>query len=180
MNQLELIQNRRSCRHFEPQSVESEKIELLKKAALWSPTSKNNRPWEFIVVDDTALLESLSLCKPHGAAFVKNAPLAIVIAGDPSKSDVWVEDCSIAAILLQMTAEDLGLGSCWIQTRLREHNNEQSASDYIGKLLKLPEGLQTLCIIAIGYKQRTSKPYSNDQLLQERFHHNQFRDINLT
>jgi nitroreductase len=174
MNQLELIQNRRSCRHFEPQSVEPEKIEILKKAALWSPTSKNNRPWEFIVVDDPKTLESLSMCKPHGASFVKNAPLAIVVTGDPLKSDVWVEDCSIAAILVQMTAEDLGLGSCWVQIRLRQHDSEQSASNYIGKLLNIPDHLETLCVIAIGYKQRATKPLSNDQLLPERFHHNQW------
>ena len=54
---------------------------------------------------------------PEGAAFVKDAPAAVVVCGDPSASGLWVEDCSIAAVTMQYAALALGLGSRWAQMR---------------------------------------------------------------
>ena len=45
-----------------------------------------------------------------GSQFLKDAPLAIVVLGDPMQNDCWVEDGSIAAISMQYQAEELGLG----------------------------------------------------------------------
>ena len=174
MNMLELIQNRRSCRIFTQQSVEETKIETIIKAALWSPTSKNNRPWEFIIVDDKDLLAKLSESKPHGAEFLKSAPLAIIIIADPEKSDVWIEDTSIAATLIQLTAENIGLGSCWIQTRLRNHADGGSSSDNVKQLLNIPSQFEVASIIAIGYKGKERKPYTDDTLLLDKIHRNQY------
>ena len=171
---LKLIQSRRSCRNFSTQKVESEKIEELLKAALWSPTSKNNRPWEFVVVEDKKNLEKLSMCKPHGAAFLANAPLAIVVLGDPGNSDVWVEDCSIASILMQMTGESLSLGSTWIQVRRRMFNDDISSGQKVREILDAPSRLEVLGIMAFGYKAKERSPYSEDILLWDRVHHEKF------
>ncbi len=174
MNIIDLIQQRRSCRLYNGQAIEPEKIELLKKVALWSPTSKNNRPWEFVFVDDEDLLQQLSECKPHGAAFLAKAPMAIVILADPQKSDVWIEDTAIAASFIQLAAEDIGLGSCWIQVRERDHESGKAASEVVKKVLKAHEHLETACIIALGYKAKERRPYSEEDLLTERIKHNQF------
>jgi nitroreductase len=171
---VELIQNRRSCRIFEPRPVEADKIEVITKAALWSPTSKNNRPWEFIWVDAPATIKELAECKPHGAEFMANAPLVLVIAADPAKSDVWVEDTAIAATLVQIAAEDCGLGSCWVQIRLRDNKEGGTASDYCKSLLNIPAHFEVASIIAIGYKQKERKPYTDEQLLREKVHLNVF------
>ena len=114
---IELIQQRRSCRLYDQKPLTPEQLEVLTKALLWSPTSKNNRPWEFVLVTDPDRLKQMSLAKPHGASFMAGAPLAVVILADPSQSDVWIEDTAVAATLLQMTAEDIGLGSCWIHSK---------------------------------------------------------------
>ncbi len=74
---LELLQKRRSIRQFTDQKVEQEKVDILLEAALRSPTSKNSRPWEFIVVNTPELMEKLSTAKEYGAAFAKHAPLAL-------------------------------------------------------------------------------------------------------
>ena len=108
---LEILYNRRSTRKFLEKKIEEEKIKKLLTAALLAPSSKGSRPWEFIVVDDPNLLEVLAMSKPHGASLLKHAPLAIIIAGDKTKSDAWIEDCSIASIFVQLEAEALGLGS---------------------------------------------------------------------
>lgn len=174
MNIIDLIQQRRSCRIFAEQPIEKEKVEALKKAALWSPTSKNNRPWEFVFVDDTDLLQQLATCKPHGAAFLAKAPMAVVILADPKKSDVWIEDTSVAAAFIQLAAEDLGLGSCWIQVRGRDHESGQKASETVKEILKAPAHLETTCIISLGYKAKERRPYNEHDMLTERIRHNQF------
>lgn len=171
---LETIKFRRSCRVFKATAVEEEKIEQLTKAALWSPSSKNSRPWEFVWVSDRALLDQLAACKPHGAELIKSAPLALVIFAHPDKSDVWVEDCSVAATMVQLVAQDLGLGSCWVQVHKRDKSETQSASDYCKELLNAPSSLETAYIIAIGYKERDRNGYTDEQLLNERVHKNKF------
>nr|WP_321453771.1 nitroreductase family protein [uncultured Carboxylicivirga sp.] len=174
MKMIDLIQNRRSCRIYTEQKVEADKIEALQKMALWAPTSKNNRPWEFVFVDNKDMLQQLSECKPHGAAFVKNSPLAIVVMANPAKSDVWIEDCSIAASYLQLGAENIGLGSCWVQIRERNHASGISASEQVKTILNAPANLEVACIITVGYKGKERRPYSNDDLLTERIHQNGF------
>ena len=106
---LSLVQKRRSIRQYLEKPVEKEKIELLIEAALRSPSSRGFNPWEFIVLTDRDLLAKLSKAKPHGASFLKNAPLGIVVCADPEKCDVWVEDASIASIFLHLAAESLEL-----------------------------------------------------------------------
>ena len=174
MNAIELIKHRRSCRIFKNTPVESSKIDTLTKAVLWAPTSKNNRSWEFVWVDDKKILEQLAKCKPHGAEFLANAPLGLVIFANPTKSEAWIEDASVAATLVQITAEDLGLGSCWIQVRLRNHDEQLTANDYCKKLLNAPQHLETTYIIAIGYKEKERAPYSDEHLTMERVHKNCF------
>jgi len=135
---IELLRARRSVRNYLDKSIETEKIEILKEAVLRSPSSRNFDPWEFIFVDDRELLEKLALSKRHGSQFLAHAALGIVICGDGGKSDVWIEDCSIASILVQMVAQSMGLGSCWIQIRKRMVDDQTTSEDYIRKLLNVP------------------------------------------
>ncbi len=116
-----LLENRRSIRKFENKAVEAEKIDLLVEAALRSPSSRGFNPWEFVVVTDPGLIKQLAQSKAAGSSWMGNAPLAFVICGDPEKSDVWVEDTSIATTIIHLAAASLGLGSCWIQIRERAH-----------------------------------------------------------
>ena len=67
------------------------------------------------------------------------------------KSYVWVEDCSIASILVQIVALSLGIGSCWIQIRNRMHNKETTSEKYVQRLLGIPEYVKVESIISIGY-----------------------------
>ena len=161
---LDLLRKRRSIRKFTGQAVEEEKIELLLEAALLSPSSKGNTPWHFVVVRDQDCISKLALAKPHGASFLKNAPLVIAVCGDSNQSDVWVEDCSIATLLLHLQATDLGLGSCWVQLRLRAHEDNQSAAVYTAELLGLPAHIQPLALVGIGYPAETKKVRTKEDL----------------
>lgn len=171
---INLLRKRRSIRKFLPKAVEPEKIELLKEALLRAPTSGNRKPWHFIFVDDKALLEKISLAKDHGSSFVYGSPLAVVLLADPEKSDVWVEDCSIAATIMKLTAEDLGLASCWVQIRLRKHDDRISAEDYLKELLNIPQKLKVASVIALGYPGEEKKGNEIDQSEYQKIHHNHF------
>jgi nitroreductase len=155
---IELLRKRRSIRTFTKEKVAPETVELLVEAALRAPSSRGIDPWEFVVVDDRELLERLARSKEHGSAFLKDAPLAIVVCADGTKSDVWIEDCAIASIIVQMAALSLGLGSCWVQIRERRHDGASSAEDYVRKLLGLPDRVKVESIIGIGHPGETRSP----------------------
>lgn len=171
---LELLQKRRSIRKFEQRAVEKEKIDQLLEIALRSPSSMSRNPWHFIVVEDAEKIEALSKVKAHGASFMKGAPLAIVIAADPEKCDVWIEDCSIAAMMIHAGSCDLGLGSCWVQVRKREDNEGRGAEDNVAALVGLPEGIRTLAIMAIGYGAEEKQGHKREDLPQGHVHYGSF------
>lgn len=165
-----LIEKRRSIRRYKDRAVEQGKVTALIKAALFAPSSMGRTPWEFIVVDDKQMLEKLSTSKAHGASFLKNAPLGIVVCADPAKSDVWVEDASIAAIFMQIAAEEIGLGSCWIQIRERMHESGSKAGEYVKDLLDIPDNLEVECFVAAGYADETKPAKKKEDLLYDRVH----------
>ncbi len=171
---IELLRTRRSIRKFTEQKIEENHRQLLEEALLRSPSSKSIDPWEFFFIDDPALIESLSRCKPHGANPLKTAPLAIVITADETKNDVWEEDCSVASILVQLEAHALGLGSCWVQVRKRMHDESISSEKYVQQLLSIPEKYRVLSVIAVGHpaQQREGKPA--EELDFGKIHRNRF------
>ncbi len=171
---LELLRQRRSIRKFLEQPVEPEKVAILLEAALRAPSSRGRTPWEFVVVTDPGQRCALSRAKAHGAEFLAGAPLAIVVAADPQRCDVWVEDCAIAAIILQLTAVSLGLGSCWAQIRLRSHGDGRSAESCVREIVGLPERMSVDCIIGIGYAAEHPGGHLRESLPFARLHLEQF------
>jgi nitroreductase len=169
---LPLIQKRRSIRKYQRKPVEIDKIQTLVEAALRSPSSMGYNPWEFVVVDDPNLLDKLSKAKPQGSAFIKAAPLGIVVCADPDRSSVWVEDASIACTYIQLTAESLALGSCWIQIRDRMHDQSKAAEAYISEVLNIPKKLKVEAMIAIGYPDEQKAPRPKEELQYGKVHQN--------
>ena len=165
---LDLLRNRRSIRKFTDQKIEEEKLDLLTEAVLRSPSSRSLNPWEFIVVTDRDRIAQLARAKTHGSSFLAGAPMAIVVCADPARSDVWVEDASIATLLLHLCAADLGLGSCWIQIRKRQHDDKTDSDTYVKNLLGLKPDMAVEAIVAIGYGAEEKQGHPADSLLYER------------
>ena len=172
----DLVQLRRSHRKFTDAEVDADDLRLILRAALMAPTSKGQRAWQFVVVDDKADLEKLSDAKDLGGQFLKGAPVAVVVLGDPVQNDCWVEDGSIAAFAMQLQAEALGLGSCWVQMRGRGLSDGTSADTVIQGVLDIPENLSCLCVIAIGHKADERKPQAEDRLKWEQVHLNKYTE----
>jgi nitroreductase len=160
----EMLKKRRSIRSYTSHPVPKELVDSMLEALLLSPTSKGIASRSTVVVDDREKISRLAACKAHGSSFLETAPLAIVIAADTGKAAAWIEDCSIAAITLQYAAEELGLGSCWIQVRERQSPDGGPASAYIRRELDLPEHVEVEAVVAVGYPAETLPPRSPDSL----------------
>lgn len=171
---LPLLEKRRSIRKFKPFPLKRDEVDLLVEALLRSPSSRGRNPWEFVVVTDPEILERLSRAKEHGSAFLKGATLAVVVCADPERSDVWVEDCAIASIIVQLTAESMGLGSCWTQIRLRSHGDGRSAEKFVRELLGLPERYAVASIIGIGYPDERPPAHPKESLPYDKIHFNTY------
>ena len=173
---IDLLRKRRSIRRFTEEEIAPETVDMLIEALLRSPSSRGINPWEFVLVDDRELLAKLSTSKEHGSEFLVNAPLAIVVCADSTKSDVWVEDCSIAAIIVQLAALSAGLGSCWVQIRNRRHDSEKSAEQFVQELIGLPEHLKVESIIGLGYPGERKRPVAATKLQFEKVKRNRYCD----
>ena len=171
---FKLIEKRRSIRKFKQKNIEQKKVDKLIEAALRAPSSRGFNPWRFIVIDNKDILLKLSESKPHGSSFLRDASLGIVICGDIEKSDVWVEDTAIVAIFIQLAAESLGLASCWIQIRKRQHDKILSADKYVKELLLIPDNMNVASIIAIGYPDENKQGHTKESLQTEKIFYNNY------
>lgn len=165
-----LALRRRSIRRYTDEPISADDVKLILEAGLLAPTSKSSRSWQFICVDDPDMLTSLAGCKPAGATPIARCKLAIVVAGNPELSDPWVEDASIAAAFMQLQAEDLGLGSCWIQVRGRFTSDGIPSEEYVQELLGMPGELPVVCILTFGHKDEVRHEVDPSRLLWERVH----------
>ncbi len=169
-NLHDLLINRRSIRKYTEEALSPEEVRLILAAGLLAPSSKRCTPWEFVAVEDKELLARLAECKTAGAKPIEGAALAVVITADMTLTDTWIEDASIAAILMQLQAADLGLGSCWIQVRNRFDASDEPAEDIVREALGIPENMGVLCIISFGHKNEERKPFDEEKMLWEKVH----------
>ena len=146
---LESIFRRRSIRKYTDQPVEPEKLNLLLKAAMAAPSAMNCRPWEFVVVTDP---EKLAQFRKRLIFGNRNAPMAIVVCGNPSLSVnpaawlFWVQDCSIATENLLIAAASLGLGTVWVGV-----HPVAEFMRVVREVAGLPKHVKPLGLIYVGY-----------------------------
>lgn len=151
------IFNRASVRVFKDAPVEKEKIEMLLKAAMQAPSAGNQRPWEFIVVEDKKTLEQLSETDPY-AKFVAKVPAAIVALGNTNEMrfpEHWEQDLGAACENILLEAVSQELGAVWLGVApLKER------MDHITKVFDLPDNIRPYAIIPFGYAKR---PYEVEE-----------------
>lgn len=168
-----LVLSRRSTRKFTDEKIDAQFKEELRTCIYFSPSSRNIRPYKIVVVENRDLMEKLSYSK-KGAELLKGASLGVVVIGDTSKSDVWVEDCSIIGANIMNLCEDKKLGACWVQIRNRNYSDDKTSDQYVKELLNIPSGYSVECIIAIGKRDFTPVPYSESDVDNDIFFNDMF------
>ncbi len=151
MDFLELAKRRYSVRKYYSKSVEKEKLMKILEAGRVAPTAANLQPHRLMVVQEKDGLESLSR-----AANIYSAPLAIIICCDHNRA--WKRsfdgkrtidiDTSIVTDQMMLQATELGLGTVWIC---------KFEPDIVRKEFNLPDNLEPINILAIGYAEGPGK-----------------------
>lgn len=145
------IFNRRSIRQFKDKPVEKEKINRLLRAAMQAPSSLNQQPWEFIVVENKTALQNLSMTMPD-AKPVSHASLAFMLVANSKNfryEPDWELDMSAAAQNILLEAVHLELGAVWMSI-----SSVDSAIDFVRKMYELPANIKPFALIAIGYPDK--------------------------
>lgn len=173
MTLTEILKARRSVRKFAPKPVVRETVEGLLRLALTAPSSKNARSTRFMVVDDPETLARISAMRDFGSAFISGVPCGVLVMGDGSATDLWLDNAAISATILQLAATDQGLASCWVHVNGRPRwsrepeggwpvppsNLDETATEYLRGFLPIPEDWNPLCFIALGYPTEPTRPH---------------------
>lgn len=157
MDFLEVIEKRHSVRKYADRPVEKELLDAIVRVAQTAPSSRNSKSSAFMIIEDKDTLEALSLMRDSGSGLIAGAPAAIVVLGDESKTDLWVDNCAISATFIQLAATAMDLVSCWVhcngRLRVKAEPDGAKAEEYVSELLGLKAGLRPYCVVAIGYPQ---------------------------
>ena len=150
-----LIASRRSIRKFEPTAVPEEVVNRLVEATLTAPSSRNSRSTHLMIIDNAETIVRMAEMRDYGSSFMKNAPLVILVMGDTTVTDKWLVNASISATMLQLACVDEGLGSCWVHVDgslcFKDNPDGPTADEFLRKMLPIPDRMNILCAVAIGY-----------------------------
>lgn len=155
---LEMLRTRRSIRKYTDKKISDEKLEKIIQAGLLAFSGRNYMPWEMIVVRDKEMLKKMSECRVGAAKMLEGANCAIVVLAVDGKSDTQIEDCSIVMSNMHLMAHTLGVGSCWIQNRMRETPEGQTTEEYLRELLSFPADRHPEAILSMGIPAETPAP----------------------
>ena len=160
MDFLEVIEKRHSVRKYSDRPVEKELLDAIVKVAQTAPSSRNSKSSAFMIIEDRDTLDALSQMRDYGATPLKSAQAAILVMGDESKTDLWVDNCAISATFIQLAVTAMDLASCWIHINgrlcLKDEPDGRKSDDYVRELLGIREGLRPYCAVAIGYPEEDS------------------------
>ena len=155
MDFLEVIEKRHSVRKYSDRPVEKEVLDAIVRVAQTAPSSRNSKSSAFMIIEDRDTLDALSQMRDYGSALLSGAQAAIVVMGDETKTDLWVDNCAISATFVQLAVTSMDLVSCWVhcngRPRLKAEPDGDKAEDYVKDLLGLKEDVHPYCVIAIGY-----------------------------
>ena len=121
------------------------------------------------MVEDKQTIEQMAACKSYGSQMLLEATLAIVVAVDSTLTDTWQCDGAIAAQNMLLAAEDMGLGACWVHVHQREDSEAM-----IRRLTGIPDSMEVLCIVSVGYKNEQRRPYDLEKLKYEKIHYGKY------
>ncbi len=159
---LKEIQNRRSVRSFTKEIPTDEQIKEIIKAAQFAPTAMNNRSWEFIIIKDQSTKEELYELTAKQEA-IKDAPIIIIPIIDTNKALLSTQDLSLATENMFLQITHMGLGAFW-------KNIQPQEIEPIKKYLNIPENFTLINIIPLGYGDKETKPYSDNDFIENKIH----------
>lgn len=168
----EIIKNRRSVRKFNDKPITDDELSTIVEAGRWAPTGGNCQTVHFLVITNKDVLatlrlrvkeafsvmelsddqyisiqNSIKLAKQGNYVYDYNAPVLVVVANRRGYPNA-IADSACALQNMMLTAESMGIGSCWIN-QLHWLDENQHIREYLE-----PLGLgsdETICgAVALG------------------------------
>lgn len=167
---LPVFEHRRSVRAYTEDAVTDEQLRQILSAGLLGASGRALYPAEAIVIRDRDLLCKLASSRAAGAKMLEQAACAIVVIADAEKSDTWVEDASIMLTGMQLMADAIGLGSCWIQGRGRQAADGRATEEYVRELVPFPANYRLAAILSVGVPAQHPGARSVDPMADARVH----------
>ena len=150
---MENILKRTSIREYSDKEISHESIENLLKAGMAAPSSRDRRPWHFVVISDKTILQNLGE-NLKTASCLTGANKAIIVCGDTDVSDnCWFLDCSAATQNILLAATSMDIGAVWAAAY--PYDDRESI---IREILQLPENIRPLSVIPLGYPAMEGTP----------------------
>ncbi|MHA1647403.1 MAG: nitroreductase family protein [Promethearchaeota archaeon] len=174
---LNTIFHRRSLRKYADRPISPEIIDLILHGAMRAPTAGNMMLYSIIHVSDQKIKDTLAKTCDN-QPFIAKAPLVLVFLADmqrwydfyiqsevqqeckikgvefrtPKESDLLLasNDALIAAQNTVITAESLGLGSCFIGDIMENYETHK-------KLFNLPRWTFPIAMLCLGYPKNPDK-----------------------
>lgn len=169
MDALEAILSRRSIRSYTEEPVAEADVEAILRAAMAAPSAGTQQPWRFVVVAARDVLDHIANTTPYGNV-LRRAPIGIAVCADTRDlrhPDMWEQDCSVAVENALVAANALGLGAVWLRFWPKMERVEP-----LRNVLGLPEGVEPLCVLAIGHPAEKREPadrYNGEYVHRERW-----------
>ena len=170
MELMDLILKRRSVRKYTDDEIPEEKLDKILQAGLLAPSSRNLKPWEFYVIRNKDTLKKLSKAKKMGGGMLSECNAAVAVFADGSRSDTWVEDCSIAMSFMMLAAQEQGIGTCWVQIHLRTSLSGKDAEANVREILTVPDRYRIAGILALGVPGEQTKAHTTDEAEWNKVH----------
>jgi nitroreductase len=177
MNFDETVRGRRSIRCFEARDIPEEILRELFALSMHAPSSMNGQPWYFVVVRDMETKIRLADLKNEScpeeknmyrADFLKGAPVIVTVCVDRKKSfGREIENAVLVTAILMLGAWERGLGSVYMSA-YRE--GDPSLSEGIRNILNIPEGIDPVTLVPLGYPAETPAPKEIKPLDEVYFH----------
>lgn len=152
---IKLIKDRRSVRKYTDKPIEKQVLEEIVDCGRLAPSAKNIQPWKFLVVTDNEKLSKIAKMVDWGY-FIKDSSACVVVCGE---KDVKrrVEDCCLAAENMILAAKSLRIGSCYVAAL-------QKNVEGVRGLLKIPENLEIVCFLSLGYFEKNPELHDKKEL----------------
>ena len=173
MNTYESILTRRSTRKYLNKSVGKELLEKIIETGRYAPSGGNSQSNHFLVIQNKQIIDrlvkmvekafsqmeiienmyrslqnSINLSKKSGYMFSYNAPVLIIVANKKDYGNNQA-DCAIALENMMLEANELDLGSCYIN-QLKWLNEDQEILSYL-QSLGMKEDERVYGSLIVGY-----------------------------
>ncbi len=152
----EVVRDRFSCKKFSDRKVDREQLGAILKAGSLAPTARNLQEQRVYVMESDEALAKIDAVTPcrYGA------PTVLVVAFDKDnvftypggKRDSGIEDATIVATHMILSAYNEGVDSCWV-------NNFDP--DALAAEMDLPENQEILMLMDLGYRAEGAGPLPN-------------------